>query len=68
MHKELKKAIISWLLDNENEWQRTNTCHKEFRQYIYNSEGNYLIGGQEVSEFIHAADKLLYGGNLIHVL
>ena len=61
MHKDLKKAIVNWLLDNENAWQRTNACHHEFRPYIYNSDGNYLIGGQEVSEFIHEADKLLYG-------
>ena len=63
MHKDLKKAIISWLLDNENKWQRTNSCHEEFRPYIYNSDGNYLIGGKDVSEFIHAADKLLYSVN-----
>lgn len=36
MYKELKKAILDWLLDNENEWQRVNACHKKFRAYIYN--------------------------------
>lgn len=60
MHKELKRAIINWLLDNENEWQRVNACCKEFRPYIYNTEGNYLIGGKEVGDFIVNADKLLY--------
>lgn len=61
MYKELKKAIILWLLDHENEWQRVNACHKEFRPYIYNADGNYLIGGEEVANFISQADKLLYG-------
>ena len=60
MYKELKKAIILWLLDHENEWQRVNACHEAFRPYIYNADGNYLIGGEIVSKFISNADKLLY--------
>lgn len=60
MHKELKKEIIKWLLENENEWQRLIACTKEFRNYIYNDEGNYLIGGEEVSNFIEEADDLIY--------
>ena len=58
---ELKKAIIDWLFENKNAWQRTNACREYFRPYIYNSDGNYLIGGEEVSEFITSADKLIYG-------
>ena len=61
MYKELKEEIIKWLLDNEFEWQRVNACHEYFRPYIYNSEGNYLIGGKIVSSFIEKADKLIYG-------
>lgn len=61
MYKELKKAILDWLLDNENEWQRVNACREKFRVYIYNEDGNYLIGGEVVSKFITDADKLLYG-------
>jgi hypothetical protein len=60
MYKELKKEIINWLLDNENIWQRTNACHEAFRPYIYDSEGNYLIGGEVVSQFIRDAEKLLF--------
>lgn len=59
IHYELKKAIVDWLMDNRNAWQRVNACTKEFRAYIYNSEGNYLIGGREVAEFIDAAAKIL---------
>lgn len=65
MHKELKRVILMWLLDHENEWQRTNACHEAFRPYIYNMEGNYLIGGEEVADFISQADKLLYGKRTI---
>ena len=58
---ELKKAIIDWLFANKNEWQRTNACRGYFSPYIYNADGNYLIGGEEVSDFITEADKLIYG-------
>ena len=61
MYKELKAEILKWLLKHENEWQRVNACREAFRQYIFNVEGNYIIGGQTVSEFITEADKLLYG-------
>lgn len=60
MYKELKAAILNWLLENENQWQRVNACVETFREYIYNKDGNYLIGGEDVAEFIKAADKLIY--------
>ena len=60
MYMELKKAIIDWLIENKNKWQRVTACHEAFRQYIYNNEGNYIIGGKVVSDFISAADDLLY--------
>lgn len=61
MYKELKAEILKWLLEHEKEWQRVNACREAFRQYIFNTDGNYIIGGQVVSEFITKADKLLYG-------
>lgn len=60
MTKELKIAIIKWLLENENQWQRVNASVQAFREYIYNKSGNYLIGGEAIVEFIAAADKLIY--------
>lgn len=63
MYKELKQAIVTWLLEHENEWQRVNSCREAFREYIYGKDGNYLIGGEVVADFINAADKLLYGNN-----
>jgi len=61
MYMELKKKILEWLMKNENTWQRINECSRAFREYIYDSEGNYLIGGENVYNFIIEADKLLYG-------
>lgn len=61
MNKELKKQIVMWLLENENQWQRVNECTKEFRPYIYDSKGNYLIGGEQVGDFISEVDKVLFG-------
>lgn len=60
MDKELKKEIIDYLYENENLWQRVNVCREEFKEYIYDRNGNYLIGGEVVSNFIELADKLLY--------
>lgn len=60
MNKELKKEIVNYLFENENRWQRVNSCREEFKEYIYNRNGNYLIGGEIVSNFIELADKLLY--------
>ena len=62
MYLELKKAIIEWLIENKNEWQRVNACHKHFRQYIYDESGHHIIGGEVVSDFISSADKLLFEG------
>lgn len=61
IHRELKKAITYWLLDHEYEFQRVNTCIKHFKEYIYNTEGNYLIGGEDVKNFIIDTDKTIYG-------
>ena len=60
MYLELKKAIIDWLIENKNAWQRVNECHEHFRQYIYGTGHDYIIGGKVVSDFISAADKLLF--------
>lgn len=61
MYKELKKVILEWLIEHEHDFDRVNTCHKYFRQYIYDDHGEYIIGGKDTSDFIENADKLLYG-------
>lgn len=59
MNKELKKAIVNYILDNSKEFQLTNATTEHFRPYIYDSKGNYLIGGEDVANFIREAIKLL---------
>ena len=60
MNKELKKVILLWLLEHENEWQRVNSCIEEYKSYIYDTNGNRLIGGEAVTDFIKEAYKLIY--------
>lgn len=62
MIKELKKEIINWIIDNGDEWQRLNTCIDKFKLYIYDTNGNYLVGGENVANFIEKADNLIWGG------
>jgi hypothetical protein len=59
MRKELKKAIIDYIFEKEKEFQLTNSVTTKFRAYIYDADGNYLIGGKEVVEFIREAIKLI---------
>jgi hypothetical protein len=55
----LKHAILTYILDNHEEFQLVNSTILNFSDYIYNDEGNYLIGGEEVATFIRDACKLL---------
>jgi hypothetical protein len=59
MRKELKKAIIDYIFEKKKEFQLTNSVTTKFRAYIYDGEGNYLIGGEEVYDFIIEAIKLI---------
>jgi len=59
MNIELKKAIINFMFDNSKDFQLINNTMKEFRLYIYNDKGNYLIGGENVSNFIKQVEKLI---------
>lgn len=59
MKKELKQAIVNFILDNEKEFQLHNATTRNFREYIYTSKGEYLIGGDDVADFIKKAIDLL---------
>jgi hypothetical protein len=58
MNKELKKAIINFIFDNEKEFQLHNVTNQHFKPYIYNDKGGYLIGGEQVRDFIKEAITL----------
>lgn len=59
MRTELKKAIIDFIFENEKKFQINNAVTQKFRAYIYDADGNFLIGGEDVSEFIYKAIKLI---------
>ena len=59
MKKELKQAIVNFIIANDSEFQLPNRTKEEFREYIYTSKGAYLIGGEDVSDFIGNAIDLL---------
>ena len=59
MNTELKKAIVNFMFDNSKGFQLINNTTQEFRSYIYDSRGNYLIGGENVANFIKETEKLI---------
>lgn len=59
MNPTLKKTIVLYILDNLTEFQLTINTYAHFHEYMYDKEWGYLIGGEEVSEFIRDACKLL---------
>jgi len=63
MKKELKRAIVNFILDNEKEFQITNYTTNHFKNYIYDDKGEHLIGGQDVYNFIKEEIKLLIETN-----
>ena len=52
MKTELKKAIIDYIFENVKYMQIINQTKDNFRAYIYDKNGKYLIGGEEVGNFI----------------
>jgi hypothetical protein len=59
MRKELKQAIVNFIFENDKEFQLLNRTKEVFREYIYNSKGNYLIGGEDVALFIEQSINLI---------
>jgi hypothetical protein len=59
MKTELKKAIVNFIFENEKDYQIVNHTIAHFKAYIYDEKGDYLIGGEEISEFVKQAIKLL---------
>ena len=62
MKHQLMQAIFNYLIDNRNEFNLHNATTKQFKSYIYDERGEYLIGGEQVSEFISDAIKLINKG------
>jgi hypothetical protein len=63
MPTELKQAIVNHIFDNKQVFGLHNFTTHTFHDYIYDREGEYLIGGKVVSEFIDKAIKLIGENN-----
>jgi len=59
MRKELKQAIVNYIFENEKDFNLINNTVGNFKSYIYTSAGDYLIGGEDVRDFIKKAIDLL---------
>lgn len=59
MNKVLKLSILNFICCNNTEFQLHNATIAHYRAYIYDAKGEYLIGGEDVSNFIDNAIKLL---------
>lgn len=59
MNKALKLSILNFICCNDREFQLHNATTEHYRAYIYDANGDYLIGGEDVSKFIDNAIKLL---------
>lgn len=56
---EFKKAVVDWICEHANEFQLINACVEAFSDYIYDKNGNVLIGGAARLLFIEDACRLL---------
>ncbi|MFA6690141.1 MAG: hypothetical protein WCS18_11755 [Sphaerochaetaceae bacterium] len=59
VNMKLKKAICCWLCDNAGTFNIINECVERFRAYVYDDKGAFLIGGDEVHDFIVRASDLI---------
>lgn len=66
MNWGLMQAICEFIADNHNEFQLLNATTRQFREYIFDKEGEYLIGGKQVSSYIIKQTKLMqeYAGEV----
>jgi len=62
MQYSLMKAIFNFIIDHKDEFQIHNRTTQEFKAYIFDDKGEYLIGGEQVSEFISDSIKLMQKG------
>ena len=59
MKIELKKTIINYIIENNNLFNRMNNTVNHFKRYIYDENGEYMIWGEEVYDFIKKINELI---------
>ena len=59
INRELIRNIMLWIIENEEDVQIKNNCVNNFKDYIYNKNGDYWIGGEQIDNFIYEQIDLL---------
>ena len=59
INTELKQAIINYIFENYNLFDRLNYVKDKFKNYIYDENWNYLIWWKDILEWIQNIDKLI---------
>ena len=59
INPELKQAIINYIFEKYNTFNRLNNTIHNFKNYIYDENWNYLIWWKDILEWIQNIDKLI---------
>lgn len=59
INTELKQAIINYIFENYNLFDRLNNTTNKFKNYIYDENWNYLIWWKEIIDWIENIHKLI---------
>lgn len=59
INTELKQAIINYIFENYNLFDRLNYVKDKFKNYIYDENWNYLIWWKDILQWIQNIDKLI---------
>lgn len=62
MQYSLMKRIFNYIIDNRDDFGLINAAVSEFRAYIYDDQGEHLIGGEQVHTFIVDSVTLMNKG------
>lgn len=59
INTELKQAIINYIFEKYNTFNRLNNTIDKFKNYIYDENWEYLIWWKDIIEWIEKIDKLI---------
>ena len=59
INTELKQAIINYIFEKYNVFNRLNNTTSKFKNYIFDENWNYLIWWKDIIEWIEKIDKLI---------
>ena len=59
INTKLKQAIINYIFEKYNVFNRLNNTIHNFKNYIYDENWNYLIWWKDIIEWIEKIDKMI---------